>query len=39
VGCLEWATGNNLQTGYGTPDVLELRDVERPAIGDDGVLV
>jgi NADPH:quinone reductase-like Zn-dependent oxidoreductase len=24
---------------YGSPDVLELRDVDRPAVGDDGVLV
>jgi 2-desacetyl-2-hydroxyethyl bacteriochlorophyllide A dehydrogenase len=28
-----------VQTGYGSPDVLELRDVELPVIGDDGVLV
>ena len=29
-----------MQTGYGTPEkVLELRDVARPAIGDDEVLV
>ena len=24
---------------YGSPDVLELRDVEKPAVADDGVLV
>ena len=24
---------------YGTPDVLELREIERPAVSDDGVLV
>ncbi len=28
-----------VQNGYGSPDFLELRDVERPALGDDGVLV
>jgi NADPH:quinone reductase-like Zn-dependent oxidoreductase len=28
-----------LQTRYGSPDVLELRDVEVPTIGDDRVLV
>jgi len=28
-----------VQTEYGVPDVLELRDVEKPAIGDDEVLV
>jgi len=28
-----------IQTGYGTADVLALREVERPVIGDDGVLV
>jgi len=27
------------QYRYGSPDVLELRDIEAPAIGDDGVLV
>jgi NADPH:quinone reductase-like Zn-dependent oxidoreductase len=24
---------------YGSPDVLELRDVEKPSVTDDGVLV
>jgi hypothetical protein len=24
---------------YGSPDVLELRDIDRPAVTDDGVLV
>ena len=24
---------------YGTPDVLELREIERPVVTDDGVLV
>ncbi len=28
-----------VQTGYGSPDVLELREVARPDIGADGVLV
>ena len=28
-----------VQHGYGSPDVLSLREVERPGIGDDGVLV
>src|SRR4030067_34532 len=28
-----------VQTGYGSPDVLELRDIDRPVPGDDGVLV
>ena len=28
-----------VQKGYGSPDVLELRDIERPAVADDGVLV
>jgi NADPH:quinone reductase-like Zn-dependent oxidoreductase len=28
-----------VQTGYGTSDVLELRDIEQPTIGDDEVLV
>jgi len=28
-----------VQEGYGTPDVLKLREVEMPAFGDDGVLV
>ena len=28
-----------VQVGYGSPDVLELRDVEIPRIGDKGVLV
>ncbi len=28
-----------VQTGYGSPDVFELRDIEKPAIDDDGVLV
>jgi NADPH:quinone reductase-like Zn-dependent oxidoreductase len=27
------------QAGYGPPEVLELRDIEVPVIGDDGVLV
>jgi hypothetical protein len=26
-------------TKYGSPDVLELRDIDRPEIGDDEVLV
>ena len=28
-----------VQEGYGSPDALKLREVERPASGDDGVLV
>jgi hypothetical protein len=28
-----------VQEGYGSPDVLKLREVEMPAAGDDGVLV
>jgi NADPH:quinone reductase-like Zn-dependent oxidoreductase len=28
-----------VQEGYGSPDVLKLRDIETPAAGDDGVLV
>jgi NADPH:quinone reductase-like Zn-dependent oxidoreductase len=28
-----------LQDVYGTPDVLELRDIDRPVVTDDGVLV
>src|SRR5450759_5540346 len=28
-----------VQDRYGSPDVLQLRDVEMPTIGDDGVLV
>lgn len=28
-----------VQVGYGSPDVLQLRDVEMPAVGDGGVLV
>jgi NADPH:quinone reductase-like Zn-dependent oxidoreductase len=28
-----------VQEGYGSPDVLELREIEKPAIGDDRVLV
>jgi NADPH:quinone reductase-like Zn-dependent oxidoreductase len=28
-----------VQDGYGTPDVLRLADVDRPTVGDDGVLV
>jgi len=28
-----------VQTGYGSPDVLQLRDVDVPAVGDDQVLV
>jgi NADPH:quinone reductase-like Zn-dependent oxidoreductase len=28
-----------VQTVYGAPDVLELRDIDRPAVTDDGVLV
>ena len=28
-----------VQTGYGSPDLLELREVEPPAVGDDTVLV
>ena len=28
-----------VQDGYGSPDVLTLREIETPAIGDDGILV
>jgi NADPH:quinone reductase-like Zn-dependent oxidoreductase len=28
-----------VQDGYGSADVLELRDIERPAAGDNDVLV
>ncbi|MFC1483646.1 NAD(P)-dependent alcohol dehydrogenase [Candidatus Neomarinimicrobiota bacterium] len=28
-----------VQTGYGSPDVLELREVDQPVVKDDGVLV
>ena len=28
-----------VQTGYGSPDLLELRDIDKPAVEDDGVLV
>ncbi len=28
-----------VQDQYGSPDVLELRDIDRPEIGDDQVLV
>ncbi len=28
-----------VQNGYGSPDVLELRDIETPPVGDDAVLV
>ena len=28
-----------VRTAYGSPDVLELEDVEMPDVGDDGVLV
>jgi NADPH:quinone reductase-like Zn-dependent oxidoreductase len=28
-----------VQNGYGSPDVLELREIEKPAVGDDRVLV
>jgi NADPH:quinone reductase-like Zn-dependent oxidoreductase len=28
-----------VQNGYGSPDVLELREIERPVVGDDRVLV
>ncbi len=28
-----------VQTAYGTPDVLELREIERPSVGDSDVLV
>ena len=28
-----------VRDAYGSPDVLELRDIDRPGIGDDGVLV
>ena len=28
-----------VQEGYGSPDVVKLREVETPAAGDDGVLV
>ncbi len=28
-----------VQTGYGSPDVFELREIEKPVVDDDGVLV
>jgi NADPH:quinone reductase-like Zn-dependent oxidoreductase len=28
-----------VQQGYGSADVLELREIELPAVADDGVLV
>ena len=28
-----------VQNGYGSPDFLELREIEKPAVGDDRVLV
>lgn len=28
-----------VQDGYGSPDVLQLREIEKPVVGDDGVLV
>ena len=28
-----------VQDGYGPPEVLEVRDVEKPEVDDDGVLV
>ena len=28
-----------VQEGYGSPDVLKLREIEAPTPGDDGVLV
>jgi NADPH:quinone reductase-like Zn-dependent oxidoreductase len=28
-----------VQDGYGSPDVLELRDIDKPVVGDDDVLV
>jgi NADPH:quinone reductase-like Zn-dependent oxidoreductase len=28
-----------VQNGYGSPDVLELREIDRPAVGDDQMLV
>lgn len=28
-----------VQSGYGSPDVLELREIEKPVVDDDGVLV
>jgi len=28
-----------VQDGYGSPDVLHLREIEKPVVGDDGVLV
>jgi len=28
-----------VQEGYGSPDVLKLREIEKPAVGDDGVRV
>jgi NADPH:quinone reductase-like Zn-dependent oxidoreductase len=28
-----------VQEGYGSPDALQLREIEMPACGDDGVLV
>ncbi|PYT17548.1 MAG: alcohol dehydrogenase, partial [Acidobacteria bacterium] len=28
-----------VQDGYGSPDVLKLRDIAMPVVGDDGVLV
>src|SRR2546425_11448737 len=28
-----------VQTAYGSPDVFELREIEKPVVDDDGVLV
>src|SRR5256886_15524975 len=28
-----------VQTGYGSPDVFQLREIEKPVIDDDGVLL
>jgi NADPH:quinone reductase-like Zn-dependent oxidoreductase len=41
---LRWGEEENsmkaiVQDNYGSPDVLELQDIDKPAIGDDEVLV